>query len=248
MMSHVKGRAAPAFGCMSRKIPTVVKAASVVVAAMALAGCEHLDDRPSHSAGWSLLEPSQRHPIMVSQQPNTLAVPITRGSHGLAPSQRAQLYSFLTRYRAQDGGNSKIVISVPAGSANEVSAMHAVADMRPMLAEQGFADSSVTVEPYHSDGSAQPPIKVSYLRYVAEGPECGRWPDNLAETKRNLNYHNFGCAQQRNLAAQIANPADLLGPRTMDAAYADRRATTFDKWVAGNPSGATRSQDEKATK
>jgi len=248
MMSNVKGRAAPAFGCMSRAIPTVVKAAAVTVAAMALAGCEHLEDRPSHSAGWTLLEPSQRHPIMVSQQPHSVAVQVNRGSQGLAPSQRAQLYSFLTRYRAQDGGNSKIVISVPAGSANEVAAMHAVADMRPMLAEQGFADSAITVEPYHSDGSAQPPIKVSYLRYVAEGPECGRWPDNLAETKRNVNYHNFGCAQQRNLAAQIANPADLLGPRTMDRADADRRQDTYEKWVKGQVSGAPRSGDERAAK
>ena len=40
MMSHVKGRAAPVVGCMSRKIPTVVKAVSVAVAALALAGCE----------------------------------------------------------------------------------------------------------------------------------------------------------------------------------------------------------------
>lgn len=126
--------------------------------------------------------------------------------------------------------------------------MHAVADMRPMLADQGFGESSITVEPYHSDGSAQPPIRVSYLRYIAEGPECGRWPDNLAESKRNLNYHNFGCAQQRNLAAQIANPADLVGPRTMSASYADRREVTFEKWVKGESSGAGRNSDERAAK
>lgn len=247
MISQSKDRTAPGIGRTSRYVKTMVKAA-VAIGALSLAGCEHLDDRPSHSAGWSLLEPSQRHPIMVSQQPNSVALRIARGSNGLAPSQRAELYSFLTRYRAQDGGNSKIVISVPAGSANEVSAMHAVADMRPMLAEQGFSDSSITVEPYHSDGQAQPPIRVSYLRYVAEGPECGRWPDNLAETKRNLNYHNFGCAQQRNLAAQIANPADLLGPRTMDPASADRREVKYDKWVKGESSGAARNGDERAAK
>lgn len=248
MMSKVKGRAAPAFGRTPRLATTVLKFAAVATAALSVAGCESFDDRPSHSAGWSLLEPSQRHPIMVSQQPSSMSVQVARGSQGLAPSQRAQLYSFLTKYRAQDGGNSKIVISVPAGSANEVSAMHAVADMRPMLADQGFSDASITVEPYHSEGSAQPPIRVSYLRYIAEGPECGRWPDNIAETKRNLNYHNFGCAQQRNLAAQIANPADLVGPRTMDAAYADRRETTFGKYVKGDSSGSTRTADEKAAR
>ena len=58
----------------------------------------------------------------------------------------------------------------------------------------------------------QRPIRLSYLRYVAEAPECGQWPTNLAEDYRNLPYPNLGCAQQHNLAAQIANPADLLGP------------------------------------
>jgi pilus assembly protein CpaD len=226
----------------------IAKTAVVIAAAAALGGCEHLEDKPSHSAGWSLLEPSQRHPIMVSQQPHNLALRVQRGAQGLAPSQRAEFYNFLTKYRAQDGGNSKIVISVPAGSANEVAAMHAVADMRPMLADQGFPDSAITVEPYHSDGSPSAPIRVSYLRYIAEGPECGRWSDQLADTRRNLNYHNFGCAQQRNLAAQIANPADLLGPRTMTPAYADRRDVQFDRWIAGQNTAAGRTNDERAAK
>jgi len=43
-------------------------------------------------------------------------------------------------------------------------------------------------------------MRLSYLRYVAEGPECGRWTTNLAEDPRHLPYPNFG-AQQRKLAA-----------------------------------------------
>jgi pilus assembly protein CpaD len=244
MMHIATGRAAPTFGRTARLLATTT---AIAVAAL-LGGCEHFEDKPSHSAGWSLLEPSQRHPIMVSQQPHNIALHVARGAQGLAPSQRAQFYNFLTKYRAQDGGNSKIVISVPAGSANEVAAMHAVADMRPMLAEQGFADSAISVEPYHGDGAPTAPIRVSYLRYVAEGPECGHWPDQLAVTKRNLNYHNFGCAQQRNLAAQIANPADLLGPRTIGPAYADRRDFKFERWVAGQNTAAGRTADERAAR
>ena len=77
------------------------------------------------------------------------------------------------------------------------------------------------------------PIRLSYLRYVAEAPECGQWPTNLADDQRNLPYPNFGCAQQHNLAAQIANPADLLGPRTMDPADPERRAVVLDKYRRG---------------
>ena len=53
------------------------------------------------------------------------------------------------------------------------------------------------------------------------------------------------CAQQRNLAAQIANPADLLGPRTVDPADAERRAVVFDKYRQGRPTGAEKGTDER---
>jgi pilus assembly protein CpaD len=41
----------------------------------------------------------------------------------------------------------------------------------------------------------------------------------------NKNYKNFGCAYQNNLAAMVANPMDLLGPRQtgpIDAADRDK--------------------------
>jgi pilus assembly protein CpaD len=223
-------------------------ALAVCSTAVTLAGCEALDEKPSHSAGWTLLEPSQRHPIMVQQKPHTMSLKVVRGQNGLAPSQRAQLYNFLEKYRAGDSGNSKLVISVPAGSANEVASMHAMADIRPLLSDRGFQESSISIEPYSAEGDGQPPIRISYLRFHAEGPECGRWPDNLAETRRNSNYHNFGCAQQRNLAAQIANPADLLGPRTMTPGDASRRDVVHEKYTKGDVTGAARSQDDRAGK
>jgi pilus assembly protein CpaD len=67
----------------------------------------------------------------------------------------------------------------------------------------------------------------------------------MAEDYRNLPYPNFGCAQQRNLAAQIANPADLLGPRTTETADAERRAVVFDKYRQGRVTGAEKSTDER---
>jgi pilus assembly protein CpaD len=220
---------------------------AIGLVASALAGCEHFENKPSHTAGWTLLDSTQRHPIMVSQQHNNMNLQIGRGQHGLSSSQRAQFYSFIEKYRSMDSGNSKVVISVPAGSANEVAAMRAVADMRPMLAEHGFTETAVSVEPYHADGG-HAPIKVSYTRYHADAPECGRWPDNMSRTDRNLNYHNYGCAQQRNLANMISNPADLLGPRTMTPSIGDRRDVVYEKYIKGTPTGATRDGDERASR
>lgn len=225
--------------------PVVVQLLTVSLLALALAGCKTLDDEPgAHVAGWTIVDPTQRHPIMVSQQPATMNVRVARGSQGLTPAQKGQVATFLERYRAADAGNSKLVIAVPSGTPNESAAVRGVNDIRQLITAYGFSEANVTIEPYH-DRDAGAPIRLSYLRYVAEGPECGRWTSNLAEDSRNLPHPNFGCAQQRNLAAQIANPADLLGPRTVEPADAERRAVVFDKYRNGKVTGSDKTQDER---
>lgn len=228
----------------------VLTIAVIGLTALGLGGCDHLlrDQQESFDGGRVVLDPTQRHPIIVSQQPHRMSLNVSRGAAGLNPAQRASIIDFLTRYRAADAGNSKLIIAVPSGSANEIAAMNAVAEMRPILQDQGFSETLVSIEPYHTEGNPQPPIRISYLRFAADGPNCGKWPSNLAETSRNLNYENFGCAQQRNLAAMTSNPADLLGPRTMTPASAERRDITWEKYVKGEKSHTDRSGDERATK
>ena len=223
---------------------------AIVLAAVALGGCDGiLGGKEEFNTGSPIvLDATQRHPIIVSQQPRKLSLQVARGSAGLSPQQRASVVDFLTKFHAADSGNSKLVISVPSGSANEIAAMNAVADLRPLLNDRGFSESSVSIEPYHADGDPQPPLRISYLRFAAEGPECGKWSGNLAETSRNLNYENYGCSQQRNLAAMVSNPADLLGPRTMTPSSAERRDVTWGKYVKGDSSGTDRSGDERVTK
>jgi pilus assembly protein CpaD len=225
--------------------PAAVCLAALSLLAFALAGCKSLDEPGRHLAGWTIIDPTQRHPIMVSEQPATMSTHIAKGSLGLTPAQKSQVATFLERYRASDAGNSKLVIAVPSGTANETAAVRAVNDMRQLIAAYGFSDASVAIEPYRERRNAEAPIRLSYLRYVAEGPECGQWTSNLAEDYRNLPHPNLGCAQQRNLAAQIANPADLLGPRTMDPAEQERRSVVFDRYRQGRVTGADRAPDER---
>jgi pilus assembly protein CpaD len=84
------------------------------------------------------------------------------------------------------------------------------------------------------------------MRYVAEGPECGNdWSENLARNPKNFNYPDFGCSQQRNLAAMIANPADLLGPRTEGPRDSNRRDDVYGKYVSGKVTASDKTDDEK---
>lgn len=238
MRSPIAPRSASGFAPVAAGILTVS------LLAMTLAGCKSLEDPGAHVAGFTLVDPAQRHPIMVSQEPATTSIHVSRGSDGLTPAQKAQVASFLQRYRSTDAGNSKLVITVPSGSPNESAAVRAVADIRRMISGYGFAESNVAIEPYHERRDASAPIRLSYLRFVAEAPECGQWPTNLADDRRNLPYPNFGCAQQHNLAAQVANPADLLGPRTMEPADQERRSVVFDKYRQGGITRSERANDE----
>lgn len=230
----------PASGARSAKSRLLLLAA----AALTLGACKH-DEYQAPVAGWTLVDGAQRHPILVSQQPQTLTLAVARGAAGLTPQQRAELLSFSRRARAGDAGNSRLVISAPSGSANEVAAMHAVHEIRRLLSDNGFSEDSISVEAYQDDGTGQPPVRLSYLRYIAEAPQCGSWPANLSNEPQNLPYANFGCANQRNFAAMVANPADLLGPRTEGERSGERRDAVWDKYIKGESSNTQKSEDEK---
>jgi pilus assembly protein CpaD len=232
-------------GLVSKTKSASVKLLSMTALALLATACRPGEDPGAHVAGWAMIEPTQRHPIIVSEQPANLNVRVSRGAHGLAPQQRAQVVDFMNKYRGRDSGNGKLTVNVPSGSPNEVAALHAVADLRELLREYGMDDSRVSIKPYHTEGDPQPPIRVSYVRYVAEAPQCGQWPTNLSDDSTNLPYPNFGCASQRNFAAQVANPADLLGPRTMTPAISERRDTAWERYVKGESTIAKKEQDEK---
>lgn len=241
-MEH--GPASPARG-RARAHPGL-RAASIAlgVLAAAMGGCKH-DFTAPQVAGWSMVDPSQRHPIIVSQQPQTMQIRVAAGSRGLTPRQRADVLEFADRSRASDAGNSRLIIQAPGGSANEIAAMHAVGEIRQILGDMGFPESSIAIEAYHAHDAEDATVRVSYLRYVAEAPVCGYWTTNLAEQRDNGNYPNFGCATQHNLAVSIANPADLVGPRTESDRPGERRDVVWDKYTKGKPTGAAKSDEEK---
>jgi pilus assembly protein CpaD len=228
----------------SPRRPIVLNALAASVTALAVGACMH--DQGPMVAGWAITDPSQRHPIMVSQEPATIAFKVRRGAYGLTPQQRAQLMRFIDRYQAEDAGNSRLFIHAPSGAANEVDTMQAVAEIRDLLREAGFDEASVMVTAYQDSRSYEPPIRISYMKYTAEAPECGYWGSNLAEDPLNVGTPNLGCAAQANFAAMVANPADLLGPRNASPRASERRDVIWQKYTKGESTVAQKSADERA--
>jgi len=228
--------------CTSRRAGWVLLAAA---STLALGGCRHTEEPGTRVASWQLVDAAQRHPINVSQEPTTLTIRVPRGSSGLSPAERGRLLNFYAHYRATDAGNSRLIIEAPSGAANEVAVMHAVQEIRYILTSEGVPESDIAVDAVQVEGRSEPPIRLSYLRHVATAPDCGMWPTNLARDPANLPYPNFGCATQRNFAVQVANPADLLGPRSETSRSSERRDTTWGKYVKGETTAADKNEDER---
>ncbi|TIL79064.1 MAG: pilus assembly protein CpaD, partial [Mesorhizobium sp.] len=87
----------------------------------------------------------------------------------------------------------------------------------------------IVITTYQSaSAEASAPIRVAYVSVKAQTDRCGRWPEDLMQTSENKHYADFGCSYQNNLAAQIANPTDLLGPRKQSDIDAENRSAVID--------------------
>lgn len=81
----------------------------------------------------------------------------------------------------------------------------------------------------------------------AHARECGNFPKDLARTQQNDQYANFGCSQQNNIAAMVANPQDLIRPRPQTPSDPMRRSKVIDNYRTGEAtSAATEEQQEKS--
>ena len=90
-------------------------------------------------------------------------------------------------------------------------------------------------------------VDVSYIAYTGQAPTaCGDWSEDLAFTMENQTSKNFGCAVQHNIAAMVADPRDLLGPRPMDGRDTARRDGHHQLTRQGKPSAADKHTTDMA--
>jgi pilus assembly protein CpaD len=169
------------------------------------------------------------------ERPRPCRLPSGRGPagpprRGLSAAQNQALDGLLGRWLAAEA--REIVVSAPTGGTNgEIAGRMAVA-ARQRLVAMGAPAAKVRVMGYDAAGAPGAPLKVGFLRYVAQVPQCGGW-ENITGTRNNTAYENFGCAVTANMAAQVANPEDLLSPRPETPIDSGRRATVLDKYRKG---------------
>ncbi|MCF3642844.1 CpaD family pilus assembly lipoprotein [Rhizobium sp. TRM95111] len=171
-----------------------------------------------------------RHPIVVGEQEKTLDIPIATAATELTRGQGEVIAGFAQSYDSDSSGAFRIL--TPAGARNSTATIAATRDIRKLLTRLGVPAKKIVVQSYQApDYNEAAPIRLSYFAIVAKTTTCGQWPEDLVvNTYENKNYYNFGCAMQSNLAAQIADPNDLLGPRRMTPADATQRGIAIERY------------------
>lgn len=198
--------------------------ATAISAAALLTSCAR-PDKMTTSAVPGSNDYRTAHPITLAEVQHALDVPIGTGERKLTIPLRDLIRGFAQDYLALS--KSTVSIAVPAGSANAGAAHNVKAEVRKVLIDAGVKPNHIVLTSYDpAEASASAPIRLTFVAVTAITDDCGQWPSDLfgPSIRDNTNWENFGCATQQNLAAQIANPADLVGPRGMTPIDAQRRA------------------------
>lgn len=200
---------------------------SALLAVALLSGCTA--GRDSVTVGAIPDDYRTNHPIIVGEKERKIDLPVGMADRRITPMQRAGLEGFLAQYDTD--AQPTVTIVVPSGSANEIAASNVAQDMVAVLRRNGVPAHRIATAAYRARSTeSNAPIRVTYSAMQAYTQPCGRWPKDIGDTSDNKHYANFGCSYQNNLAAQIANPADLLGPREPSEIDAENRGVAIGNY------------------
>lgn len=221
------------------KAGVAARVVALGAACAALAGCysPHMPSEPISN------DYRQRHPIALAEKERSVTVFV--GSHrgGLLPAQRADVLAFAQAWKREATGG--IVVDVPRRTPNERAAAETVREVQAIFAAAEVPASAVNVRPYlPTEPDKLAAVKLNYPRMSAEAGPCGLWPKDLGSEGdpvwfENRPYWNLGCATQKNLAAMVDNPADLVQPRGETPPYTPRRSQALEKYRKGESTATT---------
>ena len=165
---------------------------------------------------------------------------------GLELSARDQyaVGQFLESYRT--GGDGPLYVNLPAGKITGPGTQQANTLVRTLMAQAGINPAALQTGEYQSEAGAPAPVVVSYRTLRAIPADC-RFMDDLSRTYNNQPSQSFGCSQNANLAAMVADPRQFLEPYPRTSPNSQRRTVVYDKYIKGESTAAERppQQSEK---
>jgi pilus assembly protein CpaD len=239
---------------MTDQAPNLTKrlrlGAALIGAAAALSACTHASE-DTFTTGSISNDYRQRHPIVIQEANETTEIFVGTARGGLTSAQRTDIAGLAQSWLRE--GTGVIVIDVPVNTPNAKVATDSLREIQSILTAGGVPPRGINTRNYRpSDPRLFATIRVNYPRIRADAGPCGLWPEDIGPSIKNKGYlenrpfHNFGCSTQRNLAAMIDNPADLVQPRAETPPNATRRTEAFEKYRKGTSTATTYPEADKA--
>lgn len=204
--------------------------AAVLSLSLALSACA---GGPASLGGEAPLTPTSRFTLQV--EPGLDRIALAVHETGLSANQMAALDALIGRFAME--GAPALVIEAPGGG--DPVATQAAWNVRAAFEAAGVPGDRIQMVGYAAP-DPRAPVLVGFETVRAVVPQCGTQWGNLGRTGDNQSASNFGCAVNANLAAQIANPRDIVAPRAMTPSHAGRRSVVFDAYRKGTATSAER--------
>jgi len=160
----------------------------------------------------------------------------------LSSRDQSAVAEFLTAYN--QFGDGPLYLNVPGAQSSSIGTQQSAQLVRQTMAQMGMGVGAIQSGQYQSNASAPAPVVVSYRRLKVVPMDC-RGMGNLMETHANRSMASFGCSQNANIGAMIQDPRQLLEPYALGAPNAERRRTVYDKYIAGELTGAAKPTDQE---
>jgi pilus assembly protein CpaD len=238
---------------MTAKIPVDVRrtlriAGALAAVAVVLGACMHTEEAVTASIPEDY---RLRHPIAIQEADRSVVVFVGHARGGLSASQRADVIDLAQTWLRE--GTGAISADLPVDTPNARAAADSFREIQALLSSAGVPPRGIIVRRYHPEDPRQmATIRLNYPKISAVAGPCGVWPDDIGPSIKNKgyydnkSYYNFGCAYQRNMAAMVDNPSDLVQARPETPAYTARRTEGFEKYRKGNPTTTVYPEAEKA--
>lgn len=177
------------------------------------------------------LTPLSRYSLQV--EPGLDRIALAVHEDGLSARQQAALNDLARRYFAS--GVGAVRIEGPTGD-DPVAARQTWA-IRSALESAGLPADRIVVASYAAP-DPRAPVLAGFETLRAAIPNCAAEPRAMEGRFSNNSSMGLGCAINANLAAQIADPRDILGHRAISPADSGRAAVVFDNYRRGEVTSA----------
>lgn len=201
--------------------------AAVLAAGLVATGCGGV----AAGGGTMPLTPISRYSLQVEPGLDRIALAVHEG--GLSGTQRAALTALAGRFNA--AGADHIRIEAPSGD-DPVSG-DAAWSARTALEQAGIPGSRIEVAAYVAP-DPRAPVLAGFETFKAHVPDCSVEHGDMAGRMSNQSSIGLGCAITANMAAQIADPRDIVAPRAMTPSDSGRAAVIFDNYRNGQATSA----------